>query len=139
MATFVREDCIVRKLYCGKNAAIPRDTPNKKYSRRGTANECLAKGIGVGVSQERAKRLDPDSIQTLTYIGPVFAAKFEERNIVTLEQLIARIGTIVNKRQWLEKICTRKNGTIDQRAVNSVLLYLHDSGINVPACRIVRE
>jgi len=136
---FNREDCIIRTAYCGEGA-VPRDTLSKKYSRAGTRGECLQKGIGVGLAQERTKNIPANSLQKIMYIGPVYEEKFKTQKVRNLTQLKSVIATKENKRQFIERCCTRKTGTVDQRAVNAVLMYLHDSGVrDLPRCRVIRE
>lgn len=136
---FKREDCIIRTAYCG-NGAIPRDTLTKKYSRAGTREECLKKGIGVGSAQERTKNLPANSLQQIMYIGPAYEANFISHRIRNLTQLKTVIARQNNKRQFIERCCTKKTGGIDQRAVNSVLMYLHDAGVrDLPSCKVIRE
>jgi len=136
---FNREDCVIRTAYCG-NGAVPRDTLNKKYSRAGTREECLKKGIGVGSAQERAKKIPKNSLQQITYIGPVYEANFKAQRVGNLTQLKTVVASKENKRQFIERCCTRKSGGVDQRAVNAVLMYLHDSGVReLPRCRVIRE
>jgi hypothetical protein len=138
---FNKEDCIVRKAYCGNRNAPPADTREKKYSRVGTRVECLKKGFGAGSAQERSKGLRRTSLQTIDYIGPVYDARFRQRGVATLNRLITvmRPLTAIQKRTFLEYGCTKKNGAVDQKAVNALIIYLHDNGLEVPVCHIVRE
>ena len=141
---FRRGDCITRKAYCG-DGRIPNDTATKKYSRRGSNRECLTKGIGMGLAEERRKHIDPNrSLQTIDYIGPLFEENFRSIGIRTTRDLLTIVPHLPNTRRTtrdiVEYACTRKGGSIDQRAVNAVLMFLHDSGIgHIPECRIVRE
>lgn len=131
-------NCIIRKIYCGKG-----DVPNDiKYSRKGDSYECLRKGIGSSDWNHRKKTLAKNSLQQIMYIGPLYESKFKEQRIYTIDKLLckSRNMTMVEKKKLLYKVCTRKNGSIDHKAINSIILFLHERGItNLPECKIVRE
>jgi hypothetical protein len=141
MNVYNKEDCIIRKAYCGNHNAPPADTREKKYSRVGTRSECLKKGFGAGLAQERSKGLRRTSLQNIDYIGPVYDANFRQRGVATLARLLTVLRPLPNpqKRAFLERGCTKKNGAIDQKAVNALIIYLHDNGLDVPVCQVVRE
>jgi len=138
---FNKSACIIRKTYCG-DGKVPDDTRTVKYSRKGTRSECLKKGFGIADWQHRKKDLSANSLQQIMYIGPVYESKFKKKRIGTTKSLINKLQpmTAAEKKEIITKCCTRANGSVDQKAVNSVLLFLHDKGVTkLPRCKIVRE
>jgi hypothetical protein len=138
---FNKSACIIRKAYCG-NGAVPKDTKTKKYSRKGTAYECLRKGYGIADWEHRKKSLAANSLQQIMYIGPVLEGNFIKKGIRTTTSLISRARklSVAAKKSLLTACCKRSNGSVDQRAVNSVLLYLYDHKVgNLPECKIFKE
>lgn len=98
----------------------------------------------MGLAEERRKSIDQNrSLQSIDYIGPAFEENFRSIGINTVQNLltiIPRLPDQATRRGVIEFACTRKGGSIDQRAVNAVLMFLHDSGLEqVPVCRVVRE
>ncbi len=139
--SFNKSNCIIRKTYCG-NGKVPKDTSTKKYSRKGTPYECLRKGIGVGVWEHRKKSLSKTSLQQIIYIGPALEANFKKKQIYSITSLVNKLQKLATKekREIIAAACKRKNGSIDQRAFNSVVLFLHERGVkNLPSCKVVRE
>ncbi len=140
--SFNKNACIVRKLYCGNNGKIPKDTATKKYSRKGLPYECLRKGYGIADWDHRKKNLTKASLQQIMYIGPVYEANFKKKQIYSITSLIKKLGGLSakEKRTIIAAGCKRKNGTMDQKAFNSVVLFLHDRGQKeLPSCKIVKE
>ena len=138
---FDKSACVIRKMYCG-DGKLPRNTHTKKYSRIGTRSECLKKGFGVATWEHRKKKLSRDSLQQIMYIGPVHEENFKKRGISSIKTLLSKLKnmTMSEKEKLINKSCKKNNGTIDQRAVNAVLLFLNDNGIkNLPPCKIVKE
>lgn len=134
-------NCVIRKFYCG-DGPLPKDTPRKKYSRKGSSYECLKRGYGIADWEHKKKQLPATSLQQIPYIGPVFAGNFKKAKIYSINSLVARLKGLdtTEKRAIISKACTRKNGGLDQRAFNSVVLFLHDRGIKqLPHCKIVKE
>jgi hypothetical protein len=132
---------MIRKAYCG-DGAVPNETDVEKYHRHGSRRECLTKGIGLGLSQERSKNLHRESLQTIHYVGPVLEEVFRGlgvRTLSTLRRAVGRIEPVGARRTFIERGCTKRNGVVDQRAVNAVFVYLHDHGIAMPACNIIYE
>ena len=139
--SFNKNNCIIRKAYCG-DGKLPKDTNTKKYSRRGTAYECLKKGYGIADWEHRKKSLSKTSLQQIPYIGPVFEENFKKRKIYSTTSLVSRLSTlpVEEKRKIILAACKRKNGSTDQRAFNSIVLFLHEQKIkNLPSCKIVNE
>ncbi len=131
----------MRKLYCG-DSTIPKDTATKKYSRKGTRYECLKKGYGTADWEHRKKNLTKTSLQQIIYIGPVYEANFRKKKIYSITSLIKKTEnlSVKEKREVIAAGCKRKNGSVDQRAFNAVVLFLHERGVkNLPACKIVKE
>lgn len=139
--SFSKSACIVRKLYCG-DGNIPKDTAENKYSRRGSSYECLKKGFGIADWEHRKKGLSKTSLQQIMYIGPAYEANFKKLKIYSIKSLLSKMDKLSSKEKKTIIVlgCTRKNGTLDQRAYNAVVLFLHDNGqIDLPACKIVKE
>lgn len=138
---FNKSACIIRKLYCGEGK-VPKDTHSTKYSRQGTAYECLKKGFGIADWNHRKKDLSENSLQQIMYVGPVYEANFKKKRVYTIPSLLKKVRdmTSAEKKTLITSCCKRKNGSVDQKAVNSILLFLHNRGISdLPACKIVRE
>lgn len=127
--------CLIPTAWCGKGPLPPpakrRDyKQNVKYVREGTKDECLQKGVGAGVHIERKKSLAANSLQNIKYIGDVFEKRFQDEGIRTTTDLVARVNrlTKVQVKSLVEKVTTKKNGRIDHRAYNHVLLWLYYEG-----------
>ena len=134
--SFNKEKCVVKKLYCG-DGKIPKDTRTKKYSRKGSAYECLKKGYGIAEWENKKNSLPESSLQQITYIGPVYEANFKKRKIGTIKTLMSKTAgmTAKEKSDLVKRCCTKKNGDLDKRAFNAVILYLYDHGQkNLPMC-----
>ena len=139
--SFNKSSCIIRKIYCG-DGQLPKDTADKKYSRKGTSYECMQRGFGVADWQHRKKGLSKTSLQQILYIGPIYEANFKKKKVYSITTLLKIMATksAIEKKDLLTAGCKRKNGSIDQKAFNSVVLFLHQRGIkNLPPCKIVRE
>lgn len=135
------ETCIIRKIYCG-DGKIPKDTRKKKYSRKGTSYECLQRGYGIADWEHRKKNLSKTSLQQIIYVGPSYEARFKRKHIYSITSLLKVLQNLSasEKKDIIEYACTKKNGSIDQKAVNSVIVFLHDRGIkSLPRCKITRE
>jgi hypothetical protein len=130
--------CAIPTFYCGNNANIPEPPDNMtRYTRRGTAHECLKKGIGTGIHKEREKNLAADSLQRIKYVGENFDRKFATEGIRTRAQLKTYIRghTREQNNRMLRRVFTKAGGGIDKRGYNSTLVYLHNAGIgNLPQC-----
>ena len=141
MSSFNKNACIIRKLYCGEGK-IPKDTVDKKYSRSGGSYECLKKGYGIADWEHRKKELSKNSLQQIMYVGPEYEKNFRKFKIYSIKSLLSKTASMstVEKRELLNTICRRKNGTKDQKAFNSIVLFLYEHGQKqLPSCRVVKE
>lgn len=136
---FDTELCVIPTVYCGSKSSLPsyKRGDRTKYTRKGTPKECLSKGIGAGVYQELRNNISENSLLHIYYIGKVHNKNFEKHGIKTKSQLISYVRpkskTAIEK--FLIKVLTKSNGTLDLRAYNSVLLFLHDSKVKgLPKC-----
>jgi len=139
--SFNKSNCIIRKTFCG-NGSVPADSSTKKYSRAGTPYECLKKGIGVGTWETKKAGLSSGSLQTISYIGPVYESNFKKKKIYTTATLVSKMRPLsgAEKKRIISGACSKANGAVDQKAVNSVILFLHSRKVgSLPSCRIVRE
>ena len=138
---FQKSRCVIRKLNCG-NGKKPTDTAAKKYSRKGTQYECLKKGYGVADWAHRKKGLSKFSLQQIPYIGDVLEANFKRKKIYSIKSLTTKMRPLsaADKKKMLLQACKRKNNSVDYRALNSVLLFLHGRGVKtLPNCKVVSE
>ena len=136
------EACIIRKIYCGSKKRLPADTASQKYSRKGTAYECMQRGFGVADWAHKKAALPKNSLQQIPYIGPVYESAFKRKKIGTIPALIKRCESLsaAEKKVLLSSCVTRANDSIDQRALNSVIYFLHTHGVTqLPRCKIVKE
>lgn len=140
--SFKKEDCVIPTVWCGKGA-IPKTPPiggggvGTKYTRAGSSYECMKKGFGAGYYTERNKHLPQNSLEKIKYVGETYVEKFNDNGIHTLPELLkyAKSVTRGQLQQTLRSILTKKGGIVDERAYNSVLVYLFENGIeNPPAC-----
>ncbi len=87
---------------------------------------------------ERRKALPSTSLQTIPYVGDVFARKFGARGIRDTTRLlrhIRRSGASASD-SLLRDVFTKANGSLDVRALNSTLLFAHDRGlVDLPPCQ----
>lgn len=138
---FSRDRCVIRKIYCG-DGRKPADTRDKKYSRVGTRHECMKRGFGVADWEHRKKGLSAMSLQQIPYIGPKYEANFKRARVYTIKSLLSRVKgmSAADKKKLIDRGCKRAGGSIDQKAFNSVVLFLDDRGIkNLPTCSVVKE
>jgi hypothetical protein len=142
MADFNEEDCYVPIPFCGEGDVLPKGKKNDTYYHRlGTRYECLKQGIGVGIHTEKRKDLPKNSLQQIKYIGEKLEGNFVKAGIRDITSLLREAGkkTSTQIESMLRPILKRKNGVIDERAYNSVVLYLYRHGIaNVPKCKKIR-
>jgi len=136
---FNRGRCSIPTVYCGDKDQIPTTGPSRDthYSRRGTARECLSKGFGAGMITEKLKNLTLNSLQRIKYIGDKYEQKFVDVGITNTDRLVTEMRRLnaENINRVLCEILRRKNGVVDKRAFNSVLLFLDDNGVNnLPEC-----
>ena len=136
--SFKKEECIIPGVWCG-NGPI-KDADKNKYSKAGTPYECMKKGFGAGYHTERAKHLPATSLENIKYVGEVYDSNFRDEGIYTISQLVtyAQRHTKQELDDLLARALIKKNKVIDERAWNSVLVYLNDKGIadnKLPACK----
>jgi hypothetical protein len=139
---FNRGRCSIPTVYCGDAERIPDAPADTRYTRKGTRQECLSKGIGAGQAIERTKNLPKSSLQTIKYIGPIYDSKFHDMNIDTRKDLIryARNHTKNELYKLLKGALSKSNGTIDRRAFNSVLMMLDDAGVeDMMQCLLIKS
>ena len=135
--TFNKKACVIRKMYCGTQSTVP-----KNYSRKGTPYECLKKGFGIADWEHRKKNLPKLSLQQIMYIGPVYEKNFKKQKIYSITGLLKKVAGITakEKKTIIVKGCMRSSGAVDQKAFNSIVLFLHDHGVtNLPSCKLVSE
>ena len=127
--------CAIPKVWCGRRNQ-KRNTNESRYTRKGKSYECLQQGIGAGIYQERKARLNTNSLQHIRYITPSYESELGRRNLRTLNQLVGFARRYpIQLDDILHAALRRRDGTLDLRAYNSVLLYLYNQGItNLPAC-----
>lgn len=138
---FNKNSCVIRKVYCG-DGKIPKDTTDKKYSRRGTRYECLRRGYGIADWEHRKKNLSKTSLQQIVYVGPAYESNFRKKKIYSIKSLLSKLSNMsaAEKKSLLADVCTRQNGSFDQKAFNSIVLFLHEQGVKqLPSCKIVNE
>jgi hypothetical protein len=135
------DDCLIPSVYCGNKRRIPRSSDYNRYTRRGTAYECLRKGIGVGIYQEKDRRNKRDSLRNIRYVGTYYADRFKDERIRDIPALKRRVGRMTEGgiKRLIERVATNRSGNIDKRTYNSVILYLYRAGHrNVPRCKRIR-
>lgn len=139
---FIPEDCAIPTIYCGDAKKIPsyKRGDDKRYTRRGSPQECLSKGFGAGMITERLKSLPDTTLQQIKYVGDVYDKNFGKMGIKTVDGLVLYVEKHSQKQndQMLKKVLTKKGGSLDLRAYNSVLLFLHRGGsIKLPKCQVI--
>jgi len=139
---FNKENCIIRKIYCGDKSNIPRSTTTKKYSRKGSSYECMKRGYGIADWEHRKKELSANSLQQIPYVGEVYEANFKKAKIGTINNLLTKMRNMTadEKNKLLRKVCKKKNNQFDQKTFNCIVLFLHERGItNLPSCKVFSE
>lgn len=143
MSTFKHKDCLIPTVWCGDGKKPhTKKGDDSRYYRKGTRYECMKKGIGVGMAISKESSLPKDSIQRIKYIGEKHSKSFSKVSIHTTTQLLAysRAHTKEELHVFLSTVLKRKTKGLDKRAYNSVLMYLHTSGIQkrrLPGCHIL--
>lgn len=136
------DKCVIRTIYCGNSKKIPKDTPSKKYSRKGSNLECMKKGFGASYYTQKLSNASPNSLLHIKYVGETYVSNFKKQGIRTISGLINKLKNLsaIDKRKIISKVVTKSNGTIDQRAFNSIILFLHKQGLKkLPVCKIYKE
>ncbi len=130
--------CVIKSVYCG-NGNIPPNKANS-YSKVGTPYECLKKGFGSGMSVERRKTLSPNSLQQISYVGPVMEQNLINNGIADLNQLKNMLmnSSADQKKIILKNSLINKDNKLNKKAYNSVLLWLNNHGVsNLPKCKLL--
>lgn len=134
--SFDTDRCIIKGVYCG-DGNIPLDRA-KYYSGLGTRNQCMKKGFGAGMATERRKTLPANSLQNISYVGDVMEQNLIQNGIKNLDDLkvLFKGASKDQMKIILKNSLINKNGVINKKAYNSVLMYLYNSGLkNLPKCK----
>jgi hypothetical protein len=141
---FNPEGCMVPSVWCGEKRlkdVDPSEAREKgvRYIRKGTPYECMKKGIGVGIAQQRKKNLPQNSLQHIKYIGELYEKNFRKNGIRTRTSLVQKMRGMdaEEKSEFLKGILVNSSDKVDYRAYNSVLLYLFSHGVDqdeLPRC-----
>ena len=134
--SFRRRNCAIPRLWCGNGKVNFRKKVNDGfYSREGTRYECLK--IGFGAGKHSLENPSSTSLKNIKYIGEIYEDSFRRKDIGSLKELkrVSKKMTVNDFKRLLQQILKKKDGTVDNRAYNSVLIYLDDVGIKkLPAC-----
>lgn len=135
--SFDIDRCRIKKYWCGEAAAVPN---TKEYKGVGTRHQCLQQGFGAGMYSEKRKSLPSTSLQQIAYIGPDMEANFKNMGIFTNKDLLLKMKKLDanGKEKLLKKVLQNKNNTLNGKAYNSVILFLHGNGIlKLPQCSLL--
>lgn len=137
--------CLLPTIWCGKGP-LPTSAEkrvdrknNVKYVKEGSKEECVQKGFGAGMFSERAKSLPDTSLQKIKYVGETYEKNFKTVRIETTLDLLtfARGSPTKSILDLILKVTTKKDGKIDHKAYNSILLWLYNNGVDsskIPSC-----
>lgn len=134
---YSRKNCAIPSVWCGKKTKVyPFNKNDNIYIRDGSGYECLQKGIGVA----KFSNTPPQSLQSIRYIGKIHEANFQEEGIETIADLNSFLSDKSKNfaDKFLQNVLTKKNGTLDKKAFNSVCMFLEDSGRpknQIPVCQ----
>lgn len=119
--------CYNKSVWCGNGAVPAQAKDGIIYTRQGTPMECLRKGVGVGLFEERKKGLPPGSLQLIKYVTAPQEQNLMNKQINTQQNLIEFASS--KRSRKIRKVLTRalvtKGGELDKRAYNSVVLFLY--------------
>ena len=138
---FNEATCKIPTVYCGTKSRPPATHPDyrMRYTRPGTRYQCLQKGFGGGIAKEQESSLPATSLRNIKYIGATHETNFRRSNIRTLtdlKRIQSRYTTPAALSRFLKTVLVKSNGSLDGRAYNMVLLYLHKQGkTNLPPCK----
>lgn len=142
---FDPRDCELKTVWCGDTPRPLNKTNNTgikiKYTRDGSRGECLKKGIGAGLSQERSKTLSKLSLQQIPYIGETFEKKINEYGIYNLTNLqtFLKRQNDTQVENFIIDVTTDKKGRINSNAFNSLVWYIYQnkyvSDDFLPSCK----
>ena len=132
-------ECLIPTVYCGDKNAYPgyKTGDTTIYTKKGTARQCFTKGFGAGMYSTKRKYTPAQSLQLIPYVGEVYERNFTVFNIKDLKSLkqYCRKNGKVRIKNTIRQCITKKNGVVDEKAYNSILRYLYDSGITqIPRC-----
>lgn len=138
MAKFSIEQCAIPQLWCGEEDTPPKKKdPLTKYTRTGSRYECMKKGFGAGTHIERRNHLPAKSLQTIKYIGEKYEKSLKAAGYRDVDVLVREMRKLepVEIERVLKRALVKSTGSLDQRAYNSVLVYLYQHGVGrLPAC-----
>lgn len=141
MSRFNIRDCAIPVVWCGLSDDVPKYKVGDKkvYKRTGTRVECMRAGFGAGTYTERNKKLPKNSLKHIRYIGDQHELSFKRDGIHTSVKLrqIARTLSKNKLSGMLRSLLRTKTDKLDKRAYNSVILYLHSTGVStekLPRC-----
>lgn len=143
MSRFNPNHCAIPMVYCGKKTDVPefQSGDDHRYTRHGTPYECLKQGIGAGSAKERTSGLPNDSLQRIKYIGPTYEDRLAQYQIYTRRDLIRVLRqTSPDQIFKILRRCLVKGNALDERAYNSVLLFLYEHGMDkLPPCKKIKS
>jgi hypothetical protein len=129
--------CYAKSVWCGTGPVPSEVRNNTIYQRQGSPYECLKKGVGTGVYEERRKGLVGTSLLKMKYVTEAHEQNFIEKHILTQQDLVrfASLCKISKLRKFLGRCLVDKIGRLDERAYNSVVLFLYLAGVSpLPEC-----
>ena len=132
--------CLIPTVYCGTRDNIPVYKVGDKtiYTAKGNVKQCMQKGFGAGRNSVKIVEGNND-LKNIPYIGEKYEKNFKKlrpqiKNIDELEYF-CKVNNKTTIRETLRKALIKKNGVVDEKAYNSVLRYLYDTGISkLPVC-----
>ena len=131
--SFNVNECEIKQVYCGKGRTVDTQT----YTRKGTAYECLRKGYGSGMWNEKKKQYKKDHLIHIPYVTDTIMSSMRNQGIRNTYDLIrvTQPMTIQEKNTFLKKVCTQGNA-IHWKAFNSILLFLYNQHVDqLPRCK----
>lgn len=133
MNRFDPRNCEIKTVWCGDTQRPINKTNNNglkiNYTRDGTRGECLKKGIGAGLSQEKSKYLSKISLQQIPYIGDTFEGKIKDYGIYNINDLQNFLKRQNDKQieTFVNNVTTDKKGRINSNAFNSLIWYIYQN------------
>ena len=132
--------CLIPTVYCGDKDMPPKYKIGDKniYRGKGTPRECFTKGFGAGMYSTKSND-DTNSLQNISYVGEQYEKNFKKLRpqIINIEELIyyCKVNSKDKIKEMLRNVLVKKNGIVDEKAYNSTLMYLYDSGVSkLPDC-----
>lgn len=134
-----RSRCAVQDVWCGKPGGVvyhvvTNDSTGfpKIYTRKGTPDQCLRKGVGAGKYAAIKDSLPHNSLRKIKYVTEDVDSRLRGHGISTVSQLRSQLSGMTRQaKRTLLRDVTRTN----TRAYNSLILYLDTHGVtNLPAC-----